>query len=169
MSLFEMSYLSSHIFTNAMKKTILLLAMMVCSWSVFSQIQMTTELLWQLGRVSAMGITKDGKNVLYRVSTPSMAENKSNTKLFIIPILGGVPQEVSGSEELLKNNNLSPDGKYLISAREVKLKKVFGKDLYPDLDKLTKDEQHRFELLISHWDVMTEKVILGNHIKLRVS
>ena len=32
--------------------------------------------------------------------------------------------------------------------------------LYPDIDKLTKDEQHRFELLISHWDVMTEPVLL---------
>jgi hypothetical protein len=33
--------------------------------------------------------------------------------------------------------------------------------LYPDADKLTKDEQHRFELLISHWDVMTESISLN--------
>ena len=33
--------------------------------------------------------------------------------------------------------------------------------LYPDLDKLTKDEQHRFELLIAHWDVMSENVSLN--------
>ena len=36
----------------------------------------------------------------------------------------------------------------------------YKKGLYPDLDKLTKDEQHRFELLLSHWDVMTEKIEL---------
>ena len=36
----------------------------------------------------------------------------------------------------------------------------YKKQLFPDLDKLTKDEQHRFELLIAHWDVMTEKVLL---------
>ncbi|RTL59043.1 MAG: hypothetical protein EKK37_12075 [Sphingobacteriales bacterium] len=36
----------------------------------------------------------------------------------------------------------------------------YKKQLYPDLDKLAKDEQHRFELLISHWDVMTEKISL---------
>jgi hypothetical protein len=36
----------------------------------------------------------------------------------------------------------------------------YKKMLYTDLDKLTKDEQHRFELLISHWDVMTESVAL---------
>ena len=36
------------------------------------------------------------------------------------------------------------------------------KQIYGDLDKLARDEQHRFELLISHWDVMTEKIVLGN-------
>ena len=34
----------------------------------------------------------------------------------------------------------------------------YKKQLYPDVDKLAKNEQHRFELLIAHWDVMTEKV-----------
>ena len=33
--------------------------------------------------------------------------------------------------------------------------------LYPDLDKLAKDEQHRFELLIAHWDVMVDKIELN--------
>lgn len=36
----------------------------------------------------------------------------------------------------------------------------YKKSLYPDLDKLIKDEQHRFELLIAHWDVMIDKVKL---------
>lgn len=38
------------------------------------------------------------------------------------------------------------------------LTKQYEKQLYPDLEKLKKDEQHRFELLIAHWDVMIEKV-----------
>ena len=37
----------------------------------------------------------------------------------------------------------------------------YKKLLYPDQDKLAKDEQHRFELLIAHWDVMTEKLDLS--------
>lgn len=37
----------------------------------------------------------------------------------------------------------------------------YKKELYPDLDKLAKDEQHRFELLIAHWDVMIESIGLG--------
>ncbi len=36
----------------------------------------------------------------------------------------------------------------------------YKKQLYPDTDKLTKDEQHRFELLLAHWDVMIEKIEL---------
>jgi len=36
----------------------------------------------------------------------------------------------------------------------------YKKQLYPDLEKLTKDEQHRFELLLAHWDVMVEKIDL---------
>ena len=37
----------------------------------------------------------------------------------------------------------------------------YKKPLYPDQDKLAKDEQHRFELLLAHWDVMTEKINLN--------
>ncbi|MBV4356740.1 EthD domain-containing protein [Pinibacter aurantiacus] len=38
----------------------------------------------------------------------------------------------------------------------------YKKQLYPDQEKLKKDEQHRFELLISHWDVMIEQLIINN-------
>ena len=40
------------------------------------------------------------------------------------------------------------------------LTKQYEKQLYPDLEKLKKDEQHCFELLIAHWDVMIEKIEL---------
>jgi hypothetical protein len=36
----------------------------------------------------------------------------------------------------------------------------FKKQLYPDQENYTKAEQHRFELLIAHWDVMVEQVML---------
>jgi hypothetical protein len=37
----------------------------------------------------------------------------------------------------------------------------YKKQLYPDQEKLAKDEQHRFELLLAHWDVMIENIDLG--------
>ena len=47
------------------------------------------------------------------------------------------------------------------TAMDPELTTPYKKQLYPDLDKLKKDEQHRFELLIAHWDVMTEKISLN--------
>lgn len=47
------------------------------------------------------------------------------------------------------------------SAFDADLTTPYKKQLYPDADKLVKDEQHRFELLIAHWDVMTEKLDLS--------
>jgi len=40
------------------------------------------------------------------------------------------------------------------------LTKQYEKQLYPDIEKLKKAEQHRFELLLAHWDVMVEKIEL---------
>jgi hypothetical protein len=48
------------------------------------------------------------------------------------------------------------------AAFDPELTTPYKKQIYPNLDKLAKDEQHRFELLLSHWDVMTEKIVLGN-------
>ena len=45
-------------------------------------------------------------------------------------------------------------------AFDANLTEPYKKQLYPDLEKLKKDEQHRFELLIAHWDVMVEKIEL---------
>jgi len=50
--------------------------------------------------------------------------------------------------------------KNAILAFDPNLTTPYKAQLYPDLAKLTKDEQHRFELLIAHWDVMVEDVDL---------
>jgi dipeptidyl aminopeptidase/acylaminoacyl peptidase len=118
-----------------MKKIILFLTGTICSLSLPAQNRMTPELLWSLGRVSGSGITKDGKTVVYKVSTPVLAENKSISKTYSLSIQGGSPQEITTTNGLISDRHLSPDGTYSISAEEVKVKNVFGKDFYPDLDK----------------------------------
>jgi len=50
--------------------------------------------------------------------------------------------------------------KDLKAAFDPDLTTPYKKQIYPDLNKLAKDEQHRFELLLSHWDIMTEKIAL---------
>ena len=115
---------------------------------------MTPELLWKLGRVSPLGISKDGKSIVYKVSIPSMEENKSNSKLYTIPVNGGNPVEIKESESLLKDKNVSPDGKFIVYSEEVKIEKVLGKDYYPALEK--SNVQIYDGLDYRHWDTWNE-------------
>ena len=110
---------------------------------------MTPEILWQLGRVSGSGITPDGKNVVYRVSTPGISEDKNSSKLYSIPIQGGTPSEIIGTN-ILPDNSISPDGKYKLLTKDVKIINVYGKDLYPDLPK--SNAQIYENLNYRHWD-----------------
>ena len=40
------------------------------------------------------------------------------------------------------------------------LTEPYKKAIYPDLEKLRRDEHHRFSLLLAHWDVMIENIPL---------
>ena len=115
---------------------------------------MTPELLWKLGRVSGLGISKDGKNVVYKVTTPSAEENKSNSKYYAVPVNGGNAVEVSDHKLILTDKNVSSDGKFLVYNEEVKLDKVLGKDFYPELGK--SDVQIYNALDYRHWDTWNE-------------
>ena len=115
---------------------------------------MSPELLWKLGRVSVLGISNDNKNIVYKVSYPSVEENKSNSKFFTIPVSGGNAIEVTSTKELLNDKNISPDGKYILYNEEVKIDKVHGKDYYPELEK--SNVQIYNGLDYRHWDTWNE-------------
>lgn len=115
---------------------------------------MTADLLWQLGRITALGLSNDKKNIVYKVNTPSIEENKQNTKHYFIPIDGGNPTEIENTDSILINKKLSPDGKYLISHQEVKLQNILGKDFYPELEKA--EVQIYDSLNYRHWDTWNE-------------
>jgi dipeptidyl aminopeptidase/acylaminoacyl peptidase len=140
-----------------MKKIILILVFLMGASAVSAQQILTPELLWKLGRVSALGISKDGKNVIYKVSVPSLEENKSDSKFYSISVNGGFSTEISETKELLIDKNLSPDGKYLLSNKEVKLEKILGKDLYPELEKSNVQVYNGLDY--RHWDTWND----GNH------
>ncbi len=126
----------------------------MASNAITAQNVMTPELLLKLGRIAPMGISKDGKSVIYKVSYPSMDENKSNTKIYTLPIAGGKAVEISDSKLVLNDKNVSPDGKFLLYSEEVKLDKIHGKDFYPELDK--SDAQIYNALDYRHWDTWNE-------------
>jgi len=133
-----------------MKKNFFLFSLIVTVINVYSQNNMTPELLWKLGRVSGVGITKDNSGVVYAVSTPDVDQNKSSRKLYYISLKGGTPRLVADSENLVGSDRISPDGKFMMTAEDVKLKNVFGKDFYPDLQKST--VQIYDQLNYRHWD-----------------
>ena len=135
-------------------KKILFTTLTMMSLSAIGQNAMTPEILWKLGRVSVLGISSDNKNIVYKVSTPSIEENKSTSKTYTIPVTGGNPVEITNYKTLLADKNTSPDGKYLVYNEEVKLNNVHGKDFYPKLDK--SDVQIYDGLNYRHWDTWSE-------------
>ncbi|WP_293913804.1 MULTISPECIES: S9 family peptidase [unclassified Sphingobacterium] len=50
---------------------------------------LTPELLWKLGRVSAEGLTADGKTLIYAVSQYNFEQNSSERNLFSVAATGG--------------------------------------------------------------------------------
>lgn len=131
-------------------KNLRLLWILFIGFTAQAQNVLTPEQLWKLGRVSGRGISKDGKSVVFSVSTPSIEADKSTSKTYMIPIGGGNAVEITNADELLPNTKISPDGKFKISSEEVKINKVTGTDSYPDLPKsnvLIYDQ-----LNYRHWD-----------------
>src|SRR5688572_751544 len=111
---------------------LLLLFLTVSALTVQAQTTMTPDLLWKLGRISGLGVTENGK-VIYSVSTPDWEENKSSRKMYEIDIDGGKATEISKSP--IRDKNISPDGKHMLSHKEVKVIPTLGTDFYPELTK----------------------------------
>ena len=133
-----------------MKKTSFLLAILSICISSIAQEKMTPELLWKLNRVSGIGLSKDKKYVVYNVSTPNVENNKSSSKKYFISLADGKNYPIANADSLLKDNTISPDGKYKISDEPVKIKKNRGEDYYPSL---TKSNVFIFDNLNNrHWD-----------------
>jgi dipeptidyl aminopeptidase/acylaminoacyl peptidase len=127
-----------------------LIALSIVSSIMTAQEVMTPELLLQLGRVSAIGISKDGKNLIYRVSTPDMAENKMNSKVYSISLDGKNLTEIQEYKNLVSDKNISPDGKYVLYHEEVLVNNVLGKDIHSELDKSTAYVYDGLDY--RHWD-----------------
>jgi len=119
-----------------------------------AQSNLTPELLWSLGRISPIGITTDQQSLLYSVRHYDTKANTSSKKMYSIPITGGVATEIENSNGLVKDDKTSPDGKYKLSDRRVKMQKVMGTDLYDDVEK---SNVHIYDdLMYRHWDAWSD-------------
>ena len=133
-----------------MKRIIYIVAIVLIFSGVNAQNVMSPELLWKLGRVSAMGITEDEKFLVYSVSIYEAEQNAASRKQYMIPVGGGEAVEIENGNRLISDRHISPTGSHRISIRDVKLQKVFGSDFYPELDK--SEAMVYDDLMYRHWD-----------------
>ncbi|MBT0608322.1 S9 family peptidase [Aequorivita echinoideorum] len=131
-------------------KKITILLVLLCSGFLYAQKVMTPELLWQVKKVSPIGISDDGKKLFYRVSIPNMEANSFDSKYYEMPVDGGNFREISKDEANVANKNLSPDGKFMLMDKAVPVNKILGKDIYSDLPK--SDTYIFTSLDYRHWD-----------------
>ncbi len=132
---------------NIVISTMLLLAFF---GNVKAQNVLTPQALIELNRVSAVGLTKDMTEVVYRVSKVNIETNERSLETFIIPINGGEAKKIEDFSALVVDDNISPNGTYKIVVQDVKMDKVFGTDYYPDL-KSTNVQIYN-SLNYRHWD-----------------
>jgi len=137
-----------------MKKFLVATVVTLMLFSAFGQNVMTPELLWKLGRVSAIGMTKDGQNIVYRVTIPSVEENKFNSKFYTISVNGGEAKTVENASELVDNPLISPNGKYILYDKPVAIEKVLGKDIHEDLPQTSVSVFNG--LNYRHWDTWND-------------
>jgi dipeptidyl aminopeptidase/acylaminoacyl peptidase len=131
-------------------KKIFILAFMI-SLGATAQNKLTPEKLWQLGRVTGLGISKNKQLLIYSVGIPDKQENRVVRKTYLMATSGGESMPlVQPMDSVMINSKVSPDGKYIISSKEVKLMNVTGAEKYPDLPK---SNVYVFDALnYRHWD-----------------
>ncbi len=96
---------------------------------------LTPEKLWQVERVSALGLSQDKSQVFFKVTTPDVSANDFDKKVYKLSVDGGPALLTEAYEGLLKDKNLSPDGTKKLFHKEVLVNEVAGKDRYEGMDK----------------------------------
>ena len=140
-----------------MKKHLISLVTIMTLNSLQAQQPLTPEKLWQLHRVSAVGLSQDTQYVLLSVSTPNITENTFSKEYYKLAVKGGVPIPISEEEverTTAKYNPIKKESLVKLIHKEVKVDPVLGKDFYADLEKssgrLYSSLDHR------HWDTWNE-------------
>jgi dipeptidyl aminopeptidase/acylaminoacyl peptidase len=142
-----------------------LLAIMSLTTPLHAQENMTPKKLIELNRVSPLGMSTDQTKIVYAVSRVDIASNTKSTSYFTMALDGSEVTKIKDPSTILKNKNISPKGTHKIYTEEVKIRDVFGTDLYPELK--ASNVMIYNELNYRHWDtwedgkyshVMLEKI-----------
>ncbi len=98
-----------------LKNAVLLIVVSVLLTQSKSQDKRPLELddLFKIQRVSEPAISPDGKWVAYTVTTPNLKENKNLTDIWLMPIAGGTPRQLTNDPAADRRAMWSPDGKWI--------------------------------------------------------
>lgn len=115
---------------------------------------MTPEKLWQVKRVSALGLNKEKTHVIYRVTKPSVENNNFDSKVYQVPLKGGAAQLLEAYQGVLFDDKISPDGRKKLFHESVKVETVLATDKHQDL---AKSNAYVFDdLNYRHWDTWND-------------
>ncbi|MDM1062079.1 S9 family peptidase [Empedobacter falsenii] len=146
-----------------MNRFSVLVASILISTTAMGQKVMTPELLWQVKKVAPVGVTKDQKNLIYKVTSTNVKTQEDTSKTYMISLAGGKASEIEDYKTLLADESLNKSQQYKAETDKVKVQKVFGSDYYPEMDK--SNVQIYNELNYRHWDTWND----GNYDHLFVS
>ena len=115
---------------------------------------MTPEKLWQVKRVSPLGLNQDKTHVIYKVTTPNIKDNDFDSKVYQVSIKDGQTQLLDNYQGVLIDDKISPDGSKKLFHEAVTLEKVLATDLYGSLP--TANAYVFDDLNYRHWDTWND-------------
>lgn len=115
-----------------------------------AQQNLTPQQLIELSRVSAVGMTNDKTAVVYRATQYDVYNDSKTTKYYLQKLDGSAKETLTDYSQLINDKHISPNGKYKVSSKNVKIEKVTGQDYYPNLQSA--NVQIYESLQYRHWD-----------------
>lgn len=137
-----------------MKRIALLFGLFLSVLLVQGQEVMTPERLWQVERLSVLGLNDEGNQLYYRVSVPNMETNSFDYSYFKIPTTGGEAEKITKEAVAVVDKNISPDGRYLMFDKPVAIEAIHSKDVYKTLSE--SDAYMYTDLDNRHWDTWND-------------